>query len=274
MRDAGVAGEFPTPIAVVLEHLGVREQLDISSLPAELEKRKPPGWQRILGALWFKERVVFVDRSLPEPRQLFTDAHEASHVMCEWHEPTLELDNEDTLFREVRRQVDQEANFGAAQLIFQGASFHRRALREQVSLRTPLALARDYGASLHAAVHYYAEEHPDCVALLVSGRYPLSGGSLPIWKSVSSARFQKRFGSVHELLPGRTLSIAEDGVLAEILVASRTAVDPPDKLVAIPDRDGTKVAFVAEAFFNGRCHFVMFTDRRARLLGRRVRLAS
>lgn len=274
LRDANVIGELPTPIAVVLEHLGVREQLDISRLPPELEARKPAGWKRVLGALWFTERTVFVDRSQPEPRQLFTDAHEAIHVMCDWHEPTLMLDDENTLFREAKVQVEREAGFGAAQLIFQGGRFHRRALLEQVSMRTPLALAADYGASCHATLHHYAEGHPDAVALLISGRFAQMDSTLPIWASVESQPFRQRFGSVEALLPNRQLSIAEDALFADILAESLTAVDPPTKTIGVPDRDGTKVAFVAEAFFNGRCHFVMLIDRRARKLGRRVRLAS
>ena len=274
LRDAGVLGEHPTPIGAVLEELGVREQVDISRLPKELEARKPVGWKRVLGALWFNERTVFIDRSQPEPRQLFTDAHEATHVMCDWHEPTLMLDNEDTLFREVKLQVEREASFGAAQLIFQGGRFHRRALREQVSMRTPLALASNYGASRHATLHHYAEQHPDAVALLISGRYPLPDNTLPIWTSVQSQAFLRRFGSVRHLLPAQQLSVTQDALLADILTASRTAIDPPSKLIGIPDRDGTNAPFVVEAFFNGRCHFVMFIERRARLLGRRVRLAS
>jgi hypothetical protein len=274
LRSAGVVGEHPTPITAVLNELGIREQLDISRLPPELEARKPPGWKRVLGALVFNERTVFIDRSQPEPRQLFTDAHEATHVMCDWHEATLMLDNEDTLFREAKVQVELEAGFGAAQLIFQGGRFHRRALYEQVSMRTPLALAGDYGASRHATLHHYAEDHPDAVALLVSGRYPYCDHTLPIWRSVESQSFRQRFGSVEQLLPGKRLSIAEDALLADILTESRIALDPPSKLVGVPDGDGTKVPFVAEAFFNQHCYFVMLIERRARRLGRRVRLAG
>ncbi len=273
LRGAGVVGEHPTPIAAVLDQLGVRERLDISNLPPELEARKPPGWKRLLGAVLLKERTVFIDRSQPEPRQLFTDAHEATHVMCEWHEATLMLDNEDTLFREARLQVEQEAGFGAAQLIFQGGRFHRRALAEQVSMRTPLALAPDYGASAHATLRHYAEDHPDAVALLICGRYPV-GEALPVWSAVESQAFRKRFGRVGQMLPGKKLPIGEDAVLAEIVTASRTAHDPPSKLIGVPDGDGTKVPFIAEAYFNQHCYFVLLVDRRARLLGRRVRLAG
>ena len=39
-------------------------------------------------------------------------------------------------------------------------------------MRTPVALAPGDGASMHATLHDYVEEHPDAVALLVAGRHP------------------------------------------------------------------------------------------------------
>jgi hypothetical protein len=276
LQRAGIAGEFPTRIDAVLEAVGVEEHLDISNLPADLEAKKPARWRRVLGAIVLGERTVFVDRTQPQPRQLFTDAHEATHAMCPWHEATLLLDDESTMFRDVKDIIEAEANYGAGRFIFQGARFHRRALEEQVSMRTPLALAPDYGASMHATLHYYVEEHPDVVALLVAGRYPRYDGTLPIWRSVESPAFLKRHGRIEDRLPKRELSIRDDdrSPLGGIVRQSRTALDPPSTLVGIPDGDGTRVAFVAEAFFNTHCHFVMFVDRKARRLGRRVRLAS
>lgn len=180
------------------------------------------------------------------------------------------------MFRDVKDIIEAEANYGAGRLIFQGSRFHRRALEEQVSMRTPLALASGYGASMHATLHYYVEEHPDAVALLVAGRYPHCDGTLPIWRSVESPAFRKRHGRIKDRLPNRELSIRDDdrSPLGGIVRQSRTAIDPPSTFVGIPDGDRTRVPFVAEAFFNGYCHFVMFVDRKARRLGRRVRLAG
>lgn len=71
------------------------------ALPKALAAKKPPIWSRILGAYWHwhEERVIFIDHDQPEPRQFWTDAHEATHVMCPWHAEVLRLDNEDTLFK-------------------------------------------------------------------------------------------------------------------------------------------------------------------------------
>ena len=276
MRRSQTVGVFPTPIIAVQQTLGVRDRISMRELPKAIEARKPPAWSRILGAYWYDERVVFIDQEQPEHRRFWTDAHEAGHVMCGWHVPIMRLDNEDTLFKDLHQGVEAEANFGAGYLIFQGGRFHREALKDQISMRTPLALAAQYGASRHATLHYYVEHHPDAVALLIAGRYRQADGSIPIWNSVESADFERRFGRLHDHLPGGKLCILDDASapFADILKASHTSTDPPRKIVGLCDTGGTPRLFVAEAFFNQWTHFVLVAERRATRLGRRVRLAS
>lgn len=114
------------------------------------------------------------------------------------------------------------------------------------------------------------------MALLVAGRYRYADGTLPIWRSVESQEFLKRFGRLKDQLPGGVLSVVEEGdaPLADIVNESRLALDPPSKEVRLTDKAGTRSIFVAEAFFNGYCNLVFVADRKARRLGRRVRLAS
>lgn len=278
LREAGVVGELPTPMEAIHAAAGVEEVLDMSDLPKEIAAHKPRLWKRILGATWFSERTVFIDRSEPNVRQRFTDGHEATHALCPWHEPALRLllDSEQTLMGRSDSPIEAEADYGSSYLIFQGGRFHRKALTDQVSLRTPMEMAEDYAASRHAAAHYYVEEHPDAVALMVAGRYPRANGTLPVWRSIESPEFRRRFGRFEDHLPNRTLSIVEGAAapLADIVNESQTALDPPSKHVGLTDKGGTQRPFVAEAFFNGYCHFVFVADEKARRLGRRVRLAS
>lgn len=275
LRRSGTVGTLPTPLAAVQHALGV-ERVSTRDLPAAVEAKKPRAWSRILGAFWKEEWVVFIDEEQVASRRQWTDAHEAAHVMCGWHAEVLRLDNEDTLFKEAHDQIEAEAHFGAGHLVFQGGRFHRRALADQISIRTPIALASSYGASRHATLHYYVEEHPYPIALLVTGRYPYSDGTLPIWRSIESRSFLERHGRLEQLLPGRRLSIEDraDAPLAEIVCRSKLAVDPPSCEVTIPDLGGRRRRFVAEAFFNGHCHFVTVSDLKATRLGQRVRLAS
>lgn len=277
MQRAGVVDVFPTPLQAVQQALDIRERIDVAELPKEVRSSKPSLLKRVLGAVWFEEKTVFVDLSQSEPRRRFTDAHEAVHAMCPWHEQTLALlDTEDELVRRTALEpIELEANFGAGHLIFQGGRFHRQALEDQVSIRAPLALADSYGASRNAAVHYYAQEHPDAVALLVAGVHTVADGSVPVWRSVESVTFEERFGRLVDRLPGRSLQIADvDAPLAGIVREARLAIDPPQTEITIPDQGGQRRAFVAEAFYNGYVNLVLVSERSARRLGRRARLAS
>lgn len=185
------------------------------------------------------------------------------------------LDDAGTFDGRTGDEIEAEGNFGAGHLIFQGGRFHRRALEEQVSIRTPLAMHSGYGASRHATLHYYVQKHPDAVAMLVAGRFRRFDGTVPIFRSIESPPFLERFGRFRDRLPGGQLSLVPDvGPLADICEEARLRLDPPTKDVSIPDLSGTSKPFVAEAFFNQHCYFVMVTDKRARLLGRRARLAG
>jgi len=279
LHDAQIVGQLPTPMEAVQDALGVREIIDISGkgLPEAVEVKKPSVIKRVLGAYLFSDKVVFIDRAEPDVRVTFTDAHEAVHAMCPWHEAALRADDASTLFRENTDMVESEANYGAGHFIFQGGRFHQRALEEQVSIVTPVNLAAEYGASRHTTLHFYVEEHPDAVALLIAGRLSQWDGTLPIWRSVESSDFLRRFGRLEERLPGGVLSLVDDSKdapLAGIVRESRHSVSPTGREVSIPDHDGTRHTFVAEAFYNQRCHFVLVTDKKARRLGRRVRMAS
>ncbi len=274
LQSAGVVGELPTPLEPVRQAAGIQEVLDISDLPDEMAAKKPPRWKRILGAMMFSERVTFIDRSEQLSRVNFTDAHETIHAACPWHEPILRLDNEDTLEGRVKEALELEANFGAARVIFQGNRFFRRTLEHQVSIATPLAVSDEYGASSHATLHYYAEGHPDAVALIVAGRFPYADGSVPIWRIVKSESFGLRFGNaLHQLAPEGRMQLRDvDSAFGDICLRSRSCLAPPSKKITLIDRDGREDTFLAEAFYNQRCQFVMVVENKARRLGRRARL--
>ena len=278
LRRAEVVDVFPTPLQAVQRAVDLRSRVDVAALPDEVRAAKPRLLKRILGAVWFEERTVFIDTSLSEPRQRFTDGHEATHAMCPWHAQTLALlDTEDELVRRSSMElIEAEANYGSGHLIFQGGRFHRQALQDQVSIRVPLALAKAYGASRNAAVHYYAQEHPDAVALLVAGVRVESNGTIPIWRSVESPSFAERFGRLTRLLPGGQLKVidGEDAPLAGIVTQARLAVDPPSVDIGVPDLGGHRRPCVAEAFNNGYVNLILVAERRARRLGRRTRLAG
>lgn len=222
LEQAGVLGVLPTPLEALHPVAGIRA---LEAMPALPDRVRTAGRRReLLGALWFEERAIFLDERQSAPRRRFTEAHELMHALCPWHEAVLREDTRDELFRATVDQIEAEANLGAAMLLFQGRHFAARVARERPSIGTPLALAKEYGASVHAALHHYVLTHAAALALLVVGRFPRRDGSLPVWRSIESRRFLQRFdraaaATPEGLLPGSPLR--------ELVEAARRTSDPP-----------------------------------------------
>jgi hypothetical protein len=86
-------------------------------------------------------------------------------------------------------------------LIFQEDRFHARALDYENSIKTPILLAEEFGASLHATIRFYAEHHPEPLALAIAGRFSRSDGTVPVFTSLESPSFKERFGPFLAHLP-------------------------------------------------------------------------
>jgi hypothetical protein len=96
----------------------------------------------------------------------------------------------------------------------------------------------------------------------------------PIWRIVKSESFDLRFGDAFsQLAPGGRMQLRDgDSAFGDICLGSRSCFAPPSKKMAFSDLDGREHIFLAEAFYNQRCQFVMVVENKARRLGRRARL--
>jgi hypothetical protein len=270
-----VTGTIPTPLSAVATAAGITEIIDISRLPADIAARKPPALKRILGALLHRERVALVDLSQCEPRARLTEAHEIGHQIIPWHQAAFQLDDEERLLGRTRDQLEWEAYLAGGHLIFQGEYFWRRALDYQVSIGTPIALAPEYGASLHAAIRYYVLHHPDPVSVLVAGRYQNRAGSVPVWESVDSPSFLAKFGVLAGRMAGQLMIGGDGQPLGDIAMKAMSGTEVAAKDVIIPDISGERCPFVAEAFYNYFNLFVMVTEKNAASrFARHVRVAA
>jgi L-fucose mutarotase/ribose pyranase (RbsD/FucU family) len=238
LRAAGVLGVVPTPLDAVADAAGVRAVVPMPELPPAVRRTD----RRLLGALWFEERALFLDETQSRVRRRFTEAHELAHALCPWHEAVLREDTEDELFRDTRAALELEANAGAGMLIFQRADFAAQAAAGPCSIRTGLALAARYGASRHAALHHYVAMHPAPLALLVAGRFPRRDGGLPVWRGVESAAFAARFGPAAARVAG---GLEPGSALRELAEAARTTSEPPMATVSLGG-----AVFRAEAWDN------------------------
>ena len=230
LEKSGALGVRPTPLEALRRRAGI-----------ELVERGALG-EEVLGALWFEERVMYVDGSQSAARRAFTEAHELVHVLCPWHFAVLRLDTEAELFRPVRDAIEAEANAGAAMLLFQGSAFAGLAAAGPPSLAAVRSLAELHGASLHATLHHFTQARADAVAMLTVGRFPRRDGSLPVWRCVESSAFRERLGPAAALAGD---GLAPGSALRELAEAARVTSEAP---VIVIDRGAGRLR--VEAHYN------------------------
>ena len=232
LRDAGALGAVPTPLDAVARAAA------IDVLPvAALGGTDVP----LLGALWFQERALFLERRQSPVRRRFTHAHELMHALCPWHRDVLRTDTAAELFGPARAAIEAEANLGAALLVFGGSRFAAGPL----SMARALALASAHEASVHATLVHCVEADRGRSALLVAGRFPQRDGSLPVWRSIRSPAF------------GRTqlpAVLTAGSPLRRLAERARTTREPPATTVHLGRRTLT-----AEAHDNRHAVFVLLT---------------
>lgn len=268
---ADVAGVFPTPLAEIRRVAGIKDFVDISELPDDITARMPNVFKRILGAYFFKSETAFVDLSQSGHRARFTEGHEIAHKLIPWHEASYYADDETQLALDTRVMLEQEANYGAARLIFQGRRFHERALQYETSLRTPVRLAPEMGASFHATIRYYVEHHPEPLGLLVTGRF---GAALPVWSRIHSPEFRRQFGDVADLFPDMWLPLSDPTPYAEVAQAALGTEAFPAVEDTLRDLSGKERACTVEAFTNQRSLFLMVRSSRLIRHGKRLTILS
>jgi hypothetical protein len=259
LATAGVLGVLPTPLEAIRDVAGIRA---VEPMPALPERVRTPG-RRLLGALWFEERTIFLDQGQSDARRRFTEAHELLHALCPWHEAVLREDTSEELFRAAAAAIEAEANAGAGMLLFQGRHFAARVAAERPSISAPLALAREYGASVHAALHHYVVTHAAAVALLVVGRFPRRDGSLPVWRSVESRRYRRRFDRAAAAMPRGLLP---GSPLRELVEAARRADEPAVARLPWPDPRARQRRVRAHAHYNRHAFLVLLEPAGSRVM--------
>lgn len=272
LRHADSYGVVPTPLKIVGEAAGIEDVIDISQAPAEIAPKRSR-LRKWLGAYLYRAETVFVDLSQPRGRARFIEAHELGHCVVPWHRDAY-IDDAQTLFSDTELMLELEANLAAAHLIFQGRPFFERALDYPVSLRTPLLLADQFDASLHATIRYYVEHHVEPLAVLILGRYRRLDGTVPIFIAVESVAFRERFGPIATRFPSGSFPLDNGNPLGPLVRSSHLAVEPPQLELPLRDLSGASRRFVAETFFNNRCYFVTFAPSTRLRRGRRIKVAT
>jgi hypothetical protein len=235
LRRAGALGVVPTPLDAVAQALAI----DVAPIGALGRPDEVP----LLGALWFEERTLFLERRQSPVRRRFTEAHELMHALCPWHRAILRTDTAADLFGPAVQAIEAEANAGAGMLIFGGSRF----ASGRVSMARAQEIATAHGASMHATLHHCVQNDRGRSALLVAGRFPQRDGTLPIWRSVRSPAFRRCFAGAR--LPD---ALPVGSALRELAERARTTRVPPAAEISFGGR-----RLIGEAHDNRHAVFVL-----------------
>jgi Zn-dependent peptidase ImmA (M78 family) len=262
------------PIEAVAAAVNLRRR-DLFELGEDVPKRfrdvikKLKG--NLLGLLAIDKREYYIDRSLPLPRQRFTEAHEIGHDALPWHEAAFWADDHNTLDPDTKVILENEANQFSAELLFGAGRFTKQADSYAPGLDVALLLASEYGVSAHAALRKYVEDSEHAVAVLALGQYFGANGAVKLFdgQSFESDRFRRRYGR----LSGMLSSTVGSSIYPELraLVGMTRGSAPVCEVVLDTTRGRT--TFTAEGFTNGRLNFVVL-HKPSRLVGQKLKLIS
>jgi hypothetical protein len=274
LKAANAYGRYPTPVDDIVAARGLQESPEFTideGILAAMPKRARDLVRRaargLRGALDRRERIVHISENIThEGQKRFVKLHEASHDNFPWQQQLIHADNDETLSQTTKILFEQEANQGAAELLFQRGGLAHDAKSLAIGTAAVVHLAQRYGSSLHAAFRRFAETHHEAVQVIRLSPCPNSDGSYTRYEQVRSAKWSQRFGT-SALFP-RRLHPTDHPFLA--------AIDHALDEAPLLDRDGLRVDVQIETLNTGYALFVLLWTKPGRRLLRPigVRLAS
>jgi hypothetical protein len=181
--DAGLT-EPPLPVEALLEHLRLyRDYYDLED-PGFLDRAKLKlrihgrrlvdilNKVRLQAVLLFDENRICIDEGLPKIKHPWASCHEAGHRILPWHRPYFYADTAETLDPAWQEDLEQEAHYAAARLLFLGDCFRADARDTLPTIAGIKALAKRYGASLTATLRRYVADGPDLAMTMLASTPP------------------------------------------------------------------------------------------------------
>lgn len=172
LDKAGAWGRFPTPVDDILLAAKLRVApkglFDAASFLAYVKKKADSAKQllksalsKVLGIYDANEHIIHIDDSVAESKQTFLKLHETGHHELPTHRKIFSVfqDCEQTLAPAIADQFEREANNFARFALFQGTAFQERAADMPMGIKTPIGLAKTFGASNYAAAREFVRVH-------------------------------------------------------------------------------------------------------------------
>lgn len=247
---------YPVPVDDILSAAKVRvapsNAFDASTIVSYLTGKAADAGTRIksaigkiLGLYDAAESLIHIDSTVVKARQTFLKLHETGHHDIPWHRKVFRIfqDSKKTLAPDVADHFEREANNFARYLLFKGESFAQHAADCPFEIKTPLKLARKFGASAYATAREFARTNPRaCVVIVLD---PLennakSGLRAPVRRIQPSPTFLAAFGHLTDK------AITPDHLLWPVIPVRRKMTRPVS--LAINDLNGQRHECLAEAF--------------------------
>lgn len=247
---------FPTPIEDILA--AAELQVATSSMfdPARIlayvrdkttavASRLKSAVSKVLGLYDAGDRIIHIDGTLVDSKQNFLKLHETGHHELPTHRKLFRFfqDCEKTLAPEIADLFEREANNFARFALFQGNTYAQHAADCKFEIKTPMKLAKKFGASVYASVREFARtNHRACVVYVLEPiEYVVGHGARASVRRIEpSPSFRAQFGCPVDSF------IALDHALGPVLPIGRKMTRPVS--LAIEDLNGTKHECLAEAF--------------------------
>jgi hypothetical protein len=209
LRAAEVGRQLPTPKSQILACARLVEtgELDLAEYEQSFSEKASgflyKAMKKVLGFLDRRNKRFYVDPQLHDSRKTFVTYHEVIHRIVPWQHIEYTEDDDltlndlslnlgcDTLF-------ESEANYGAADILFQCDRFETEARDYELSVASALHLSGNYDASCHSSLRRFVERnHRPCLLLVLkpTSRTNADGGiSFFISHSIPSGSFTLQFG--------------------------------------------------------------------------------
>lgn len=165
---------FPTPVdkLVTYSDLVINNDINLSvihqSFLESASEALLSGLAKIRGILDRREKVIYLDLDLADTKRNFVKLHEVGHEVLPWQKNIHEfLDNDTTLSENTREAFEAEANYFASATLFQLDRFEHEMNRLEFGIKTPMVLAKHFGASIHASLRKFVESTKNRCGLIV-----------------------------------------------------------------------------------------------------------
>lgn len=247
---------FPVPIDDILAAAKVRVAPTtifdpvailryVTTKTADAALRIKSALSKVFGLYDAAESLIHIDHTVVPAKQTFLKLHETGHHDLPAHRKIFRLfqDCEKTLAPDVADQFEREANNFARAVLFKGDTYARHAADSAFELKTPIALAKKFGASIYASSREFARTHHRACVIYVLEPIEFVGacGARALVRRIEcSPSFLRQFGS-----PADTI-ITLDHSLGPVLPINRKMTRPTT--LSLVDRNGVAFECMAEAF--------------------------